>query len=188
MVDPPHGHPPDKITREMSRYSIERGQTSHVEFLQAIELAAGVRFRDVGMADIAAGDPTPNSILQNRAEEGRLFVALDRDGTPVGFLIWSQKDGRAYIEEVSVHTEHAGHKLAARMIDALANDVRGRVPLLSLTTFRDVPWNAPYYASLGFTELPSGQAGPEHELSWRHQTEAGLDMSRRLFMVRTVQP
>ena len=185
MVDPAHGHPPGKIARALTRYTIERGRTGHVEFLQAIELAAGARFRDVGMPEIAGGDPTPISILEHRAEEGRLFVALDH-GKPIGFLIWSPKDKRAYIEEVSVHPDHAGHRLAASMIDALANDVRGRLRFLSLTTFRDVPWNAPYYASLGFTELPRAQAGAEHELSWHQQAEAGLDMSQRLFMIRPV--
>ena len=187
-MDSAHGHASGKIVRVLNSYTVERGRKSHVEFLQAVERAAGARFRDVGMADVAAGAPTPISILENRAEVGRLFVVLEQGGVPVGFVIWSPKDGRAYIEEVSVSPDHTGHKLAARMIDALANDVRGRLPFLSLTTFRDVPWNAPYYASLGFTELPRAQAGPEHEMSWRRQAEGGLDMSRRLLMTRPVQP
>jgi hypothetical protein len=36
----------------------------------------------------------------------------------------------------------------------LAADAAGRgVPALTLTTFRDVPWNAPYYARIGFRVL-----------------------------------
>jgi GNAT superfamily N-acetyltransferase len=167
-------------------YRIERGTASQAGQLQAIERAAGARFRDVGMADIADGDPTPAEILQDRAETGRLYVALTGERTPVGFLIWSPKDGQAYIEEVTVHVAHAGHRLAARLIDRLAEDVRGRHPTITLTTFRDIPWNAPYYAKLGFAEFPRDQAGPAHALSWQHQAEDGLDMSRRLFMSRPV--
>lgn len=182
MVDPPHGDAAQQVTR----YAIEHGNAAHAPALRQVERAAGARFRDFGMADIADADPTALSILQDRAAHGRLYVAGFGNGAPVGFLIWSPKDGRAYIEEVSVHPEHAGRKLGARLIDALASDAYGRFQCLSLATFRDIPWNAPYYASLGFAELPRGQAGPEHELSWQRQAEDGLDMSRRLFMIRPV--
>lgn len=170
----------------MTRYSIEHGTQAQSGQLQGIERAAGTRFAAVGMSDVADNDPTLGSILEDRAAQGRLYVALMADRTIAGFLFWSPKDGKAYIEEVSVHPDHAGNRLAARMIDVLAADVRGKQTALSLATFRDIPWNAPYYASLGFVELPRGQVGPEHEESWQHQAEGGLDMARRLFMVRPV--
>lgn len=183
MVDPPHGD----ATGQVTLYSIERGLAAHAPALQAVERAAGARFRGVGMADIAAADPTPLSILAERAAHGRLLVALSPEREPVGFLIWSPLDGRAYIEELSVDPAHAGQRLGARLIASLEEDVRRRHAALSLATFRDVPWNASYYASLGFTELPRDQAGPGHEQSWRHQAEAGLDMTRRLFMTRAIR-
>ena len=169
-------------------YRVEHGTRAQSRRLQAIELAAGARFRAVGMGDVADGEPTPTPILEDRADAGRLYVAVDEAGEPVGFLIWSPKDDRAYVEEVSVHPDHAGHRLAARMIDRLSHDVRGRHAALSLATFRDVAWNAPYYASIGFQELPRDQIGPQHAKAWRHQTENGSDMSRRLFMTRPVAP
>jgi GNAT superfamily N-acetyltransferase len=181
MVDQAHGHAPE----QMMAYRVVRGERTHARALGAVEKAAGARFRDIGMADIADAETTPATILEDRATEGRLYVAL-ADDKPVGFLIWSEKDGRAYIEEVSVHPDHAGHRLAARMIDTLADAVRGRIKMLSLATFRDVAWNAPYYAKLGFVELPYAEAGPEHEANWKRQAEYGLDMSRRLFMTRPV--
>ncbi|MEQ1863211.1 MAG: GNAT family N-acetyltransferase [Micropepsaceae bacterium] len=170
----------------MKAYGIERGTRAQSAQLQRIELAAGTRFRDVGMSDIADHEPTAASILEEHAAHGRLYVALAADQTVAGFLIWSPKDGMAYIEEVSVHPDHAGNRLAARLLDRLASDVRGRHAALSLATFRDIAWNAPYYASLGFVELPRGQVGPQHEESWQHQAEDGLDMSRRIFMIRPV--
>ncbi|MCE9523757.1 MAG: GNAT family N-acetyltransferase [Alphaproteobacteria bacterium] len=171
----------------MTVYTIERGHADQARALQMIERAAGSRFRGVGMAAIADAEPTPLAILEDRASQSRLLVAVDANATLAGFLMWSAKDGRAYIEEVSVHPDHAGHRLAARMIDALDNDVRSRLRHLSLTTFCDIPWNAPYYEILGFTELPFALAGPEHEVSWQQQAENGLDMSRRLFMSRPVK-
>ncbi len=170
----------------MSDYSIELGRTEHARELRALERAAGTRFESIGMADVAEGEPTPATILEDRARHGRLYVAVASSRRLAGFLFWSPKDGRAYIEEVSVHPDHAGHRLAARMIDRLAADVHRKLAALSLTTFRDVSWNAPYYTTLGFVELSRADAGPEHEESWRRQAENGLDMTRRLFMMRAL--
>lgn len=170
----------------MIAYRIERGTPGLSSELRAVERAAGARFRDVGMDDIADSDPTPATILEERAAAGRLYVALGGNGRVAGFLIWSPKDGCAYIEEVSVHPAHAGHRLATRLIDALAGDAQGRFQALTLATFRDVAWNAPYYARLGFEELPHEHVGAEHAVSWRRQAEHGLDMTRRLFMIRAL--
>lgn len=170
----------------MTRYRVEKGKPGDAEGLRAIERASGVHFRRIGMNDVADHDGTEAEFLDECAQEGRLYVALTELGERVGFLIWSPKDGCAYIEEVSVRPDHAGHKLAARLLDRLADDVRGRYPALTLATFRDVPWNAPYYASLGFAEIPREKLGPDHDETWREQIEYGLDMSRRLFMTRPI--
>jgi GNAT superfamily N-acetyltransferase len=167
-------------------YLIEAGTRAHVALLPEIERAAGARFRGIGMADVAEGETTPILILEERADRGRLYVATEETAAPVGFLIWSPKDGLAYIEEVSVHPDHAGHRLGARLIDRLAEDVRGSHAAITLATFRDVPWNAPYYARLGFSEMGRERVGPAHQLSWKHQAENGLDMTRRLFMIRSL--
>jgi GNAT superfamily N-acetyltransferase len=138
------------------------------------------------MGEIADGDPTPASVLEERAASGRLYVTFDDAGSVAGFLIWSPKDGMAYIEEVSVDPDHTGHRLAARMIDRLEQDVRGAHAALTLATFRDVPWNAPYYAKLGFAEVPHESLGPDHDVVWRQQAEHGIDMTKRLFMILKV--
>ncbi len=178
---------PDVVPAEIVAYRIERGLPAQAAQLQLVELAAGARFRDVGMADIADHEPTPKTIFEDRAAAGQLLVAHDDTCAIAGFLIWSAKDGMAYIEEVAVHTAHAGHRVGVQLIDRLAQDVRGRFPAITLTTFRDVPWNGPYYAKLGFKEFPRDQAGPGHAQSWQDQADDGLDMSRRLFMSRPVQ-
>ena len=68
----------------------------------------------------------------------------------------------AHVEQVSVATAHAGQGLGALLIDHLGALARadGR-PALTLTTFRDVPWNAPYYRRLGFVPVDPADQGPE---------------------------
>ncbi|MGO9907868.1 MAG: hypothetical protein ACLPY3_19445 [Solirubrobacteraceae bacterium] len=66
------------------------------------------------------------------------------------------------------------------MIDRLEADAAAKHQLaLTLTTFRDVPWNAPYYARLGFVVLEAGEQGPElRALIERERNSIPSDMAR----------
>lgn len=61
-----------------------------------------------------------------------------------------------------------------------------RLPALTLTTFPDVPWNAPYYARLGFRVLADGDVGPQLRRIRAHEAELGLDRWPRVAMRRPV--
>jgi GNAT superfamily N-acetyltransferase len=71
-------------------------------------------------------------------------------------------DGCAHIDQVSVLPEHARRGVGAALIEHLAATARAEQrPALTLTAFRDVPWNAPYYQRLGFVILAPPDQGPE---------------------------
>lgn len=128
--------------------------------LRRIEVAAGVAFLEVGLPQIAAAEPPPLVHLETFRVEGRAWVACDACDRPVAYLVALVLDGRAHVEQVSVDPAHRGHRHGAALIDHLGGwAARTGLGGLSLTTFRDVPWNAPYYARLGFTELE--EPGPE---------------------------
>ena len=118
----------------MAQYTIERARDARARELRAIERAGGARFEAIGMPEVAKGEPTPATILEDRASSGRLYLAVSDVAALAGFLCWSPKDGMAYIEEISVHPDHAGHRLAAHLIDRLAADLRGKLTRLSLST------------------------------------------------------
>ncbi|HXD68949.1 MAG TPA: GNAT family N-acetyltransferase [Gaiellales bacterium] len=129
--------------------------------LVEIEAAAGRAFAEHGMPEIAADDPGSPAELEPYREADRAWVAADGAG-PVAYLLAAEVDGCLHVEQVSVDPAHAGRGIGAALIDHLAAAARadGR-PALTLTTFRDIPWNAPYYARLGFAELPDGEWGPQ---------------------------
>lgn len=54
---------------------------------------------------------------------------------------------------------------------ARANDLEA----LSLTTFRNVPWNAPFYASFGFREWDPDAAPASIRASLAHEAALGLE-------------
>lgn len=129
--------------------------------LPAIEAAAGEAFRSIGMPEVA-DDPLPDiEELIRHASDGRVWVATVSSQV-VGYALAVLRDGSAHLEQVSVHPDHAGQRIGSDLIDAVASWARGWGDArLALTTFADVPWNAPYYRKLGFHPLPDDSLGPQ---------------------------
>jgi hypothetical protein len=53
-----------------------------------------------------------------------------------------------------------------------------------LTTFRDVPWNMPFYARVGFEVIPPEQLSPALCSVVEEESRRGLDRTRRVAMRR----
>jgi hypothetical protein len=54
---------------------------------------------------------------------------------------------------------------------------------VTLTTFRDVPWNAPYYEQLGFSETTAAALSPAHVDIVRDEASRGFDPAKRVAMI-----
>ena len=143
--------------------------------LQDIERAAGAPFRDLGMPEIADDEPPALDVLEHYRRAGRCWVACDPRDRPVAYLLAEPVDGALHVEQVSVHP-HAARRGVGRALLAHAAD-RAReegLTSLTLTTFTEVPWNAPYYERLGFRPLPGSDLTPG--LRAIRATEAGLGL------------
>lgn len=57
---------------------------------------------------------------------------------------------------------------------------------MTLTTFRDVPFNGPFYESLGWQILPADGLTPDLAAARQEEADAGLDAWPRQAMVRLV--
>jgi ribosomal protein S18 acetylase RimI-like enzyme len=130
--------------------------------LRDIERDAGRAFAAIGMPEIARDEPPSLTELESFLTAGYAWVAVDASDHPVGYLVSRVVDGCPHIEQVSVAVAYARRGLGATLIDRLDADAAAENrPALTLTTFRDVPWNAPYYARLGFVVLGPAEQGPE---------------------------
>lgn len=110
-----------------------------------------MRFREIGMDAVADDEPLPVGEMLGYQRDGRAWVATDDLDHPVAYLLLDVVDDAAHIEQVSVRSDQAGRRLGRALIDAAAMWARQHgLTALTLTTFADVPWNAPYYARLGF--------------------------------------
>lgn len=157
--------------------------------LRRIERRAGERFADVGMPGIAAAEPATVEVLAAYADAGRGWVATGDGGEPVGYVVVEVVDGNAHIEQISVLPDHQGRGVGRALVDRVAAWAAGqRMPAMTLTTFRDVPWNGPLYRHLGFRFLDHDTLGPELAAVRTHETTLGLDPAIRVCMRRDLEP
>lgn len=153
--------------------------------LQDIERAAGEPFRAVGMAAIADDEPPAIDLLDRYLRAGHAWVTEDATGRPVAYLIYDEVDGAAHIEQVSVHPTAAGRGVGRALIEHLAGRAeRAGLAGLTLTTFADVPWNAPYYTRLGFRTLAESELTDGLREIRRTEAAYGLDHWPRVCMRR----
>ena len=152
--------------------------------LQAVERAAGLAFRDVGMDEIAADEPLGLDELARYQQAGQAWVAVDDADRPVGYLIADTVDGNLHIEQVSVHPGSARRGVGRRLIEHLAAQATGGVSALTLTTFAEVPWNEPYYRRCGFRTLGDDELTPGLVAIRRREAAHGLDRWPRVCMRR----
>jgi GNAT superfamily N-acetyltransferase len=150
-----------------------------------VSARAGERFRAVDEPRIAAcADDAPFSPaeLEAYAASGRGWVAVE-GRTVVGFLVVDIIDRCAHIEEVDVLPAAGGRGHGSRLIEATAAWARSSgFTGVTLTTFRDVPWNAPWYAGLGFRVLSDDELTPGLRRRRALEREHGLPPELRVAM------
>lgn len=158
--------------------------------VRAVEFEAAQRFVSVGMTGIADAPPMQIDLIDRQIAARRVVVAIHA-GACIGFVMFEPQaepqPGRFYIQELDVLSTHAGRRIGAALIDQVAELARAqRATQLTLSTFREVPWNAPYYRRLGFVEID--EADLDAALIARRDAHIarGLDESKRVFMRRAV--
>jgi GNAT superfamily N-acetyltransferase len=128
-------------------------------------------------------DPLPLTTLLSQQAKDQVWVAAPPNGQPVGFAVVQVIDGLAHLAEISVHPAHGRQGLGARLIQALCDWARDRAyPAVTLSTFRDVPWNAPFYERLGFRVLSQEDLGPGLLAVRAEEARHGLDIRERVCM------
>lgn len=172
---------------------IRSARRSDLRLLQDIERAAGEPFRTLGMTSVADDDPPPLDLLENYRRAGRCWVATDPLSTtgdrPLAYVIADPVDGALHIEQISVDPAAARRGIGRALIGHLAGLAPGQgLTALTLTTFSDVPWNAPYYARIGFRVLAEAELTDGLRAIRGEEAQHGLDRWPRVCMRRDLLP
>jgi len=168
---------------ERAGYTIRPSRASDLPLLGDVERSAASLFAGMDLAPGVLVDVTVLEDFEDAHAEDNLWVAAGPDGRPVGFAFVELVDDAAHLDELDVHLDHGRRGLGAALVRAVCAATRQRgLPAVTLTTFRDVAWNAPFYEKLGFRALRSEELTPELAELLRVEAERGLPAERRVVM------
>ena len=164
-------------------YAIRTARIEELPQLATIEQAAAIRFRDTPYAFLADGEPLSFEFVQQRFQAGQVWVAVDRDDIVIGFAITHEIDGTLCLQEIDVAPEHGQRGIGKALVRTLQTwGSQSGYSVMSLSTFRDLPWNGPFYAKLGFCIIDEGKLSPGFQQIQAHEQEAGLPIANRVIM------
>jgi GNAT superfamily N-acetyltransferase len=166
-----------------SSYRIRQALAADLEALPAIEIEAGKLFAEIGLGSETEGDATSPEDFAHCHAQGLLWVAVDAADAPVGFAFVEIIGGLVHLEELDVHPDHGRRGVGAALVEAVIEFARARgFRAVTLTTFRDVPWNMPFYSRLGFRPLSDAELSPELRQVVDDETSRGLPPEQRVVM------
>ncbi|GAA3445097.1 GCN5 family N-acetyltransferase [Planomonospora venezuelensis] len=126
--------------------------------------------------------PPGPAMIAGIDDPSRVLVAGE---PPVGFALLGWVDGNVHLDQLAVHPDHERQGIGGRLVEALcAHAAAVGAAAVTLTTFRDVPWNAPWYGRRGFAVLEEAEWGPEMAALVVHEREAGIELAPRVVMRR----
>ena len=165
-------------------YTIIKARPHDLPLIPPIELAAARLLAGHAPESVLAEASTVAD-LQQCLDLGHLWVAL-ADDVSVGFAqVKTLEPEAAHLNEIDVHPDHGRRGLGTRLVNAVCDWAASNgFESVTLTTFRDVPWNMPFYARLGFAEIPRSELSPALVSVLQNEADRGLDPARRVAMRR----
>lgn len=167
-------------------YTIAGARPDDLECLAPIEVAAVTLFTGP-VFDSVPHTPTSRGVLSRAQRDGHLWVARAGE-SPVGFaMVGMIESESAHLEELDVHPDHGRRGLGTKLVEHVCRwaAVAGH-SAVTLTTYRDVPWNMAFYARLGFEVVPASALSPALRAIVEDEARRGLDPAIRVVMRRVV--
>jgi GNAT superfamily N-acetyltransferase len=153
--------------------------------LVGVENRAAELFRDHGFPDVADASIPDVAVLRAMMAGQKVWVAVDATDHPVGFAVAAAIDGYLHLRELSVDPAHGRKGVGTALVETVVAEARaGNFAGTSLTTFRDVPFNTPFYIRLGFTVVPLDAAPAALKAQFLSEMPPGIDPESRVLMLR----
>ncbi|MEZ5938939.1 MAG: GNAT family N-acetyltransferase [Hyphomonadaceae bacterium] len=179
------------IKETAPQYRIRPARGNEVGELQNIDLVSATLFRGTGLIDFGPlGEPShpiPEDRLRRGFGEGLIWVAVDDQENLAGFALCSDRGEDLYLDQLSVMPRHGRQGLGTRLVRRCLQEAEARsYERVSLSTFRKVAWNGPFYRKLGFREVPVWRL-KDWQVEIRELQKATMDVRLRCFMQRKVK-
>lgn len=130
----------------------------HLRFVQSQDFAAIEQLENdsdrVLVEHVQAEVWSPAPTGESRASEPGFIIVAELDSAVVaGFVHVLEYEGICHLEQVSVAPAYMRRGVGRALVVAAMSESRSRgYREISLRTFADVAWNAPFYRTLGFVE------------------------------------
>jgi ribosomal protein S18 acetylase RimI-like enzyme len=155
-----------RVIDECSGESIREARSDEFASLRRIEFEADRLFETVGIG------PFVNDDAEDHFSQAALVLVVG--DPPVGFVCVELVGGVPHIWQLAVHPDHGRQGLGRALVRAACEWARLQpFDAITLTTYRDVPWNGPFYESLGFVTM--GTLTPELIGIREHERAVGDD-------------
>lgn len=140
-------------------YAIRETRPGDAEALPGVERSAARAF--LAIPELAwIADDAVQSVEQHRAfmADGHSWTAVDGRDAPAGFLTGETIGDTLHIWECAVRLDCQRRGIASALVECARTSARRQgLARMSLTTFRHVVWNRPFYERLGFRVLPEDE-------------------------------
>lgn len=184
-------------------YLVRLANPQDVPFLADIEKSAAQRFLpyldDLGIPITLLEGLTPPDFLHRAQADDRLWVAVknspengSRNGPPhlqqpVGFIVVKFLLDSCFVVELDVHADYGRKGIGSALVKACLQGTRARgFNRTTLTTFRLVPWNIPFYRRLGFEVLAPDAWPNDIRAIVQHEARYGFARDKRVVMQQVV--
>ena len=168
----------------MSGWSLRLARPEDAEALPDIEIAAGTLFQTLPeLAGIAGTQAISAERHRKLIRKGHCLTAFQGERA-IGFIATEPFRRELHVWEMSVHPDAQRQGIGAGLMRACLIDARNSgFKAVTLTTFRDVEWNGPFYARLGFQEVTALDAHPRLAAELALEADHGLPAGRRCAMI-----
>lgn len=168
-------------------YTIRLARSQDLEHLPKIEQSAARTFSNyleiLQFPQELLDRPVPIAKLKQAQQENMLWVAGDRHNRPIGFAYVEKLGYCWHLEELDVHPQSQKQGIGSALVKAVCDRlIEMRISAITLTTFRDIPWNAPFYQKLGFQEISFSECSIELQEIVTRENQQGLQQDKRVIM------
>ncbi len=165
-------------------FKIRKATEADAQRLPDVEYSAGQAFKRIrSLAWIADDDVQTPETHVSLMKRGVAWVAVDESDTPIGFINGETLDNHLHIWEMSVNQDQQRKGIGRSLVKQATEHAKSSgYKGLTLTTFRDVPWNDKFYGSVGFALLQSSDISPALTKILEDEVKAGLPGDRRCAM------
>ena len=167
-------------------YQIRLARENELDRLNTIEEAASKLFANTKFALEVDQDTLSIDFLREQQAKDLVWVAVDNQDNPVGFAVVMVMGDRIHLHELSIDPKHGRKGLGTRLIETITQFAKSSgFTGVTLSTFRDIPWNAPFYKQREFRAMKEEEIGINLRNFRSKEAQNGLPISERILMILT---